>query len=180
MAEPQKKSNRRKTRPGENGDRPQAGAADTMQAGYAKSEAKNQKVRESLQPLTDGPRPTVLTVGAIFAAVVATIFWVSTIVALLTDTKVNGAEPNSAQLVSTAVVMSLLAWGLWKSRYWAALGFQMLLVLLMLAAIAGLVVAGTLVQMISTTILLIGLSLLFYFMVKAMARLQMPRSPSRR
>lgn len=179
MAEPKKKSHQRKSRPGENGGRPKVGA-DTMQAGYAKSEGKNQKVRESLEPLGEGQRPTVLTVGMVFALVVAAIFWCSSAVALLTDTKVNGVEPNVGQLIATAAVMSLLAWGLWKSRYWAALGFQMLLVLLMLAAIAGLVVAGTLVQMISTTILLIGLGLLFYFMVKAMARIQMPESPGRR
>lgn len=151
-----------------------------MKAGYAKAEVKNRQVRENLEPLEEGQRPKVVTVGAAFATVVATIFWVSSFVALLTDTKVNGVEPNLGQLISTALVMSLLAWGMWTARYWAVLGFQMLLVLLILAAIAGLVVAGTLLQMISTTILLIGLSLLFYFMVKAMARIQMPKNPSRR
>jgi hypothetical protein len=170
---------RRKTRPGE-GPPLQGDGADTMKAGYAKSEVKNQRVRENLEPLEKGERPTVVTVGAVFATVVATIFWVSSFVALLTNTKVNGVEPNIGQLLSTAIVMSLLAWGMWTARYWAVLGFQMLLVLLILAAIAGLVVAGTLIQMVSTTILLIGLSLLFYFMVKAMARIQMPQSPSQR
>ncbi len=179
MAEPSRKSSRRKSRPGENGARPQVGA-DSMSAGYAKAEVKNEKVREGLESLKEGERPTVVTVGAGFAFVVAAIFWVSTVVALLTDTKVNGVEPNVAQLISTAVVMSVLCWGMWKTRYWAVLGFQMLLVLLMLAAIAGLVVAGTLIQLVSTTILLVGLALLFFFMVKAMARIQMPESPARR
>jgi threonine/homoserine/homoserine lactone efflux protein len=73
--------------------------------------------------------------------------------------------------------MSMMTYGMWKARYWAVLGFQMLLVLFILAAIAGLITAGTLVQMVSTLLLAVGLSVMFWFMVKAMARIQMPRRP---
>lgn len=156
------------------------GEPDAMKAGYAKAEAKNQKVRESLEPLEPGERPTVVTVGAIFAAVVATIFWVSAGVAAFTGAEVDGSRPNIAQLVLTAMIMSVMFVGMWQSRYWAVLGFQMLLLLLILAAIAGLVMAGTLVQMLSTLVLTIGLGALFWFMVKAMARIQMPKHPSAR
>ncbi len=156
------------------------GEPDAMKAGYAKAEVKNQAVRESLDPLEAGERPTVVTVGAIFAAVVATIFWVSTGVAAFTGAEVNGSRPNIAQLVLTAMIMSVMFVGMWQARYWAVLGFQMLLVLLIIAAIAGLVVAGTLLQFISTLILSAGLSVLFWYMVKAMARIQMPKHPSAR
>lgn len=179
VAEPSRKSNRRKTRPGENGARPQVDA-DSMSAGYAKAEVKNEKVRESLEPLKEGERPTVVTVGAVFAFVVAFILWGSAIFALITGTEVNGEEVNIPQWAFLAATFTAMGWGMWTARYWAVLGFQMMLVLLMLAAIAGLVVAGTLIQMISTAVLLIGLALLFYFMVKAMARIQMPESPARR
>lgn len=179
MAEPSRKSNRRKTRPGQNGNRPQVGA-DSMSAGYAKAEVKNEKVRESLEPLKEGERPAVVTVGAVFALIVAFVLWGSAIYALITGTEVNGEKVNIAQWAFLAAIFTAMGWGMWTARYWAVLGFQMMLVLLMLAAIAGLVVAGTLVQLVSTTILLIGLALLFYFMVKAMARIQMPESPSRR
>ncbi len=151
-----------------------------MSAGYAKAEDKNEKVRESLEPLKDGERPTVVTVGAVFALVVALILGGSAIFALATGTKVNGESVNIPQWVFLTAIFGGMGWGMWQARYWAVLGFQMMLVLLMLAAIAGLVVAGTLVQIISTTILLIGLALLFFFMVKAMARIQMPESPGRR
>lgn len=154
--------------------------ADRMKAGYAKAEIKNQVVRESLEALEPGQRPTVVTVGAVFAAVVAAIFWASAGVAVFTGAEVNGATPDIAQLVLTAMIMSVMFVGMWQSRYWAVLGFQMLLVLLILAAIAGLVLAGTLVQFASTVILVIGLSVLFWFMVKAMARIQMPDRPSAR
>lgn len=151
-----------------------------MKAGYARAEVKNQAVRESLEPLEPGRRPTVVTVGAVFAAIVAAIFWVSTGVAVLTGAEVNGAKPNVAQLVLTAMVMSVMFVGMWQARYWAVLGFQMLLVLLILAAIAGLVVAATLIQFVSTVILTVGLGVMFWFMVKAMARIQMPDRPSAR
>ncbi len=156
------------------------GEPDAMKAGYAKSELRNQAVRESLEPLEAGERPTVVTVGAIFAAVVAAIFWVSTGIAVFTGAEVNGSQPNIAQLVLTAMIMSVMFVGMWQARYWAVLGFQMLLVLLILAAIAGLVVAATLIQLVSTLILTVGLSVLFWFMVKAMARIQMPKHPSAR
>ncbi len=162
MAEPSGRPARRKSRP------------DRMKDGYAKAEVKNRQVRESLVPLEPGQRPTVVTVGAIFTTVVAAIFWASSLVALFTSTEVNGTEPNAGQLIATALIMSLMAWGMWTSRYWAVLGFQMLLVLLIIAAIAGLVVATSLIQLVSTLILTIGLGLLFYYMVKAMARIQMP------
>lgn len=150
------------------------GEPDAMKAGYAKAEFKNRAVRENLEPLAPGERPTVVTVGAIFAAVVATIFWVSAGVAFFTGAEVNGSRPNILQLVGTAGIMSLMFYGMWNAKYWAVLGFQMLLVLLIIAAFAGLVLAATLLQFFSTLALSIGLCLMFWFMVKAMARIQMP------
>lgn len=148
-----------------------------MSAGYAKAEQKNQAVRESLEPLAPGERPTVITVGAVFSTVVALILWGSCVVALLTDAKVNGESINLAQWVFLAAIMTLMAWGMWRVRYWAVLGFQMVLVLLILAGVLGLVIAPTLLQIVSTVILVIGLSVMFWFMVKAMARVQMPDRP---
>ena len=148
-----------------------------MKRGYAKSEIKNQKVRESLEPLKDGERPTAVTVAAVFAIIVSLLLWGSTIVALFTDAKVNGSDVNVAQWALLSMIFTWMAWGMWKARYWAVLGFQMMLVLLLLAAILGLVVAATLLQFISTAIMAIGLGTLFFFMVKAMARIQMPDRP---
>ena len=99
--------------------------------------------REALRPLERGERPPVVTVGACFAALVAAIFWVSSLVALLSDATINGKQPNPAPLALFAVIMSAMAWGMWKARYWAVLGFQMLLVLFLLAAVAGIVNAST-------------------------------------
>lgn len=153
--------------------------ADAMKAGYAKAEVKNQAARDALDPLEEGERPTVVTVGAVFSAVVALILWGSCVYALVTGAEANGREVNVFQWGFFALVISAMAWGMWRAKYWAVLGFQMLLVLLILAGILGMVVAPTLLQIIGTLVLTAGLSVLFWFMVKAMARIQMPERPGR-
>ena len=147
---------------------------DRIRSGYAKAEEKNQSVRESLDPLEADERPGAVTAGAIFSALIALIFWGSAVVAAVTDTKVDGTEPNPISLAAFALVMSVMAWGMWRSRYWAVLGFQMLLALFLLAAAAGLVTAASILQAAGTTLLIIIAGAFFYFMVKAMARIQMP------
>lgn len=147
--------------------------ADRIRAGYAKAEQRNQAVRESLDPLAEGERPGAVTAGAIFSAIVALIFWVTTIVAA-TGAEINGSEPQPTGLAAFALIMSVMAWGMWNRRYWAVLGFQMLLVLLLLSAAAGLITATTVLQVVGTSLLILILGALFYFMVKAMARIQMP------
>lgn len=180
MADQPRRANRRKRRPEHREPAAPKGGPDAMRAGYAKSEIKNQKVRDSLVPLEPGERPTAVTVGAIFAVVVALLLWGSTVVALVTDAEVNGKQVNVIQWAALAGIFTMMAWGMWNARYWAVLGFQMMLVLLILASVLGLVIAATLLQMVSTAILAIGLSTLFFFMVKAMARIQMPDRPGQR
>lgn len=148
-----------------------------MKAGYAKAEVKNQVARDALEPLVEGQRPAVVTVGAIFSAVVAVLLWGSVLYALVTGAEAGGRDVNIFQWAFFALVISAMAWGMWKAKYWAVLGFQMLLVLLILAGVLGMVTAPTLVQIIGTLILTAGLSVLFWFMVKAMARIQMPDRP---
>jgi glucose uptake protein GlcU len=72
------------------------------------------------------------------------------------------------------VLMGVMAWGMWKARYWAVLGFQALLVLVIVAASLGLVQATEWPQAVATTLLIVGAGTLFFFMIKAMARIQMP------
>jgi threonine/homoserine/homoserine lactone efflux protein len=66
---------------------------------------------------------------------------------------------------------------MWRARYWAVLGFQALLVLLLVAASLGLVQATSVAQALGTTLLIAGAGTLFWFMIKAMARIQMPQRP---
>jgi hypothetical protein len=157
------------------GERPpkrkQRGGAGTMARGYAKAEQRNQEAREALEPLAEGERPTVVTVGAVLAALVA----VSIVAGYVAGVKVNGGTPKLPQVVAPALIMGWMAWGMWHARYWAVLGFQLMLVFLLFSAFFGLLVAASSVaQFLATFLLLAVAGTLFYFMVKAMARIQMP------
>lgn len=149
--------------------------ADRMSRGYARAEQRNQEAREALEPLGEDERPTVVTVGAVVAALVA----LSIVVAYFAGGDVNGSKPNPAQVVGPTAIMGFMAWGMWHARYWAVLGFQLILVFLIFSAFFGLVVGATsFAQIAGTLALLIVAGTFFYFMVKAMARIQMPtRTP---
>lgn len=156
--------------PDEKVKRKQRGA-DRMAAGYAKAEERNQAAREALEPLAEGERPTVVTIGAIVAALIA----VSIVIGYAAGTEVNGEQPKLAQVVAPAVIMGVMAWGMWHARYWAVLGFQLILVIVLFSAFFGLVVGASSVgQVLGTLALLAVAGTFFFFMVKAMARIQMP------
>lgn len=139
--------------------------------GYARAEERNQEVRDELEPLGPGERPTVVTIGAIVAALVA----LSVVVGYLAGVKVDGERPEIAQVAAPALIMGVMAYGMWNARYWAVLGFQLILVFLIFSAVFGLMVQASTVGQFAATIGLLAVAgTFFYFMVKAMARIQMP------
>ena len=145
--------------------------ADRMTRGYARAEQRNQEAREALEPLAEGERPTVVTVGAVVAALIA----ISVVAGYAAGVEVNGSRPKLPQVVAPAVIMGVMAWGMWHARYWAVLGFQLILVFLIFSAVFGLAVqAATVAQFAATLGLLAVAGTFFFFMVKAMARIQMP------
>jgi hypothetical protein len=142
-----------------------------MEAGYARAEERNREAREALEPLAEGARPPVVTVAAVISAVIA----VSIVVGYLTGAKVDGDKPELGQVLIPALLMSTMAWGMWRARYWAVLGFQMILVLLIFSAVFGLAAQAASVAQIAATLGLLAVSgTFFWLMVKAMARIQMP------
>ena len=146
-------------------------ARERMEAGYARAEERNREAREALEPLAEGGRPRVVTVAAVIAGVIA----VSIIVGYLTGAKVSGEKPAIGQVLIPALLMGSMSWGMWRARYWAVLGFQMILVLLIFSAVFGLAAqAASVSQVIATLGLLVVSGTFFYLMVKAMARIQMP------
>lgn len=144
---------------------------ERMERGYARAEERNQEAREALEPLTEGERPRVVTIGAVVSGLVA----LSIVVGYLAGTEVDGEKPRFVQVLAPALLMGIMSWGMWRARYWAVLGFQLILVLLIFASFSGLVVgASSLPQILGTTLQLAVTGVFFYFMVKAMARIQMP------
>ena len=144
--------------------------SDAMRRGYARGEARNEQIRQSLEPLEPGERPTAVTVAAVVAAVLA----VANVAAWLAGVEVSGREPNVGSTVLQAVVLLVAAAGMWKARYWAVLGFQALLGLAILfASLALLVASGALEVVVCLATIVLG-GWLFWKLVRALARLQMP------
>ncbi len=146
-----------------------------MARGYAKAEERNQAAREALEPLGEGERPTVVTIGAVISGLIA----VSILLGYALGVEVDGESPKLPQVIAPALLMGVMAWGMWRARYWAVLGFQLVLVFLIFSAVFGLAVqAATVAQFAVTFGLLAVAGTFFFFMVKAMARIQMPeRAP---
>ena len=138
----------------------------------SRSEQKNRAAREALVPLRPGERPLVVTIGAVISALLS----LSVIGAYLAGAEVDGEKPPIVQVIVPTLLMGLMAWGMWRARYWAVLGFQTLLLLLILATSLGLVQATEAPQIAGNFAILAISGALFYFMVKALARIQMPGS----
>jgi hypothetical protein len=151
-----------------------ARAAERRERIAARYQERNREVREALDPLEEDERPAVVTVGAVLSGLVA----ISVVVAYAAGAEVNGDRPRALQVFPPALLMAVMAYGMWRARYWAVLGFQAILALLILAAILGLVTAAGIAQVAANLLLIAVAGALFYFMIRALARIQMPeRAP---
>jgi hypothetical protein len=129
-----------------------------MERGYARAEERNREARESLEPLSPGERPLVVTIGAAVAALVC----LSIVAGYLGGVKVEGSKPHFLQVLAPALLMGVMAWGMWRARYWAVLGFQLLLVFLIFSAVFGLAVQASSVAQIAATLGLLAVSGTFF------------------
>jgi hypothetical protein len=136
----------------------------------SRSERKNQEARAALEPLQEYERPLVVTIGAVISGLLA----LSIVVAYLAGAEVNGDRPPIAQVIVPTLLMGVMAWGMWRARYWAVLGFQVVLLILVIATALGTVQATSALQVVGNLLVLAITGTLFYFMVKALARIQMP------
>lgn len=136
----------------------------------SRSEEKNQAAREALEPLSEGQRPLIVTIGA----ALSTLICASIVIAWLAGVEVDGSRPPFLQVFGPSVLTGVMAYGMWRARYWAVLGFQTVLMLLILATAMGLVVANSATQVIGNLVVILIAGTLFWFMVKGMARIQMP------
>jgi hypothetical protein len=156
-----------------NGDPPSETFQERMSRRY---EERNDEARAKLEPLEEGERPTAVTVGAVASALLAIVFTVSAGLAIA-GVDAGGRDIKPLPIIVFGIVLWAMTIGMWRARYWAVLGFQTVLLLVMLASAFGLVVVNSLFQAVGTTLLLAGSATLFYFMIRAMARIQMPSSP---
>jgi hypothetical protein len=147
--------------------------------GYARSRAKNEAARAALKPLAPGERPTAVTVGAIVAALLA----VANLIAVAAGWDGAAGQDDRARALAGSILVAgllfVVAWGMWHSRYWAVLGMQTLLALTLIASSLALVTVSSVGGAVLLVAILAAAGTLFWFMVKAMARIQMPERPTR-
>jgi hypothetical protein len=151
-------------------------AASPRPSRASRSEAKNAAVREQLEPLEAGERPLAVTIGA----AVATVLAVGNIVLYIAGVKVSGQKPTVQGIAGPTLIMAVCGYGMWRAKYWAVLGMEALLGLVIIIFALLLATAENL-QAVLISVAVIGLSgWLFWKLVKAMARIQMPKRPEPR
>jgi hypothetical protein len=144
--------------------------------GYARARAKDEEVRRSLKPLAPGERPGAVTVAVVAAVLLA----VGNVIAVVVGWDgVTGSDrgPAIAGTLLVTTLLCVMAYGMWKARYWAVLGMQTLLAITIIFASLGLVTATSVVAALVLTAMILAAGTLFWFLVKAMARIQMPERP---
>ncbi|MGI8945524.1 MAG: hypothetical protein ACR2GL_04700, partial [Thermoleophilaceae bacterium] len=133
---------------------------------------RDEAARAALTPLAPGERPRAVTAGALVAATLAAAELVSF---------AFGYSPGEEDRIFRSVVavglLGTMAWGMWRTRYWAVLGMQALLGITIIGASAGAIFASNLRAVILVVAIVVPAGVLFWFLVKSMARIQMPERP---
>lgn len=136
----------------------------------SKSELRNREIRANLVPLDEGERPGAVTAAAIVALVLA----LANLILWAVGTDVRGSTTSPVGVIVFAALMLLAAWGMWRVKYWAVLGFQALLAVTVIIAFLSLMVAARW-QAVVLCLVIIGFGgWLFWKLIRAMARIQMP------
>ena len=154
----------------------ETGAAARPERRPSRSELRDARARAALEPLAPGERPTAVTIAALVAAVLA----LANLTAFAAGLEIRGNSPNAAQVAAPALIMLVAAAGMWRARYWAVLGFQFILGILIVYMAILLTVASNVLAVVVVLAIVVPAGLLFYALVKALARLQMPERPGAR
>jgi len=142
----------------------------SVSRGYARGRERDELIRAELEPLAPGERPRAVTV----AAIVAALFGLLNIALWVAGVGVEGERPEPGQTFIFAALMFVAAWGMWQARYWAVIGFQALLALVLIIATLAVFVSDSVLEALALLALLFFGGWLFWKLIRAMARLQMP------
>jgi amino acid permease len=89
----------------------------------------------------------------------------------------GGAHAGVGGVVLFSVMMLVCAAGMWRLRYWAVLGFQAILAIVVLAFSLLLIRASNLLGVLVAVAVVGGGGTLFYKLVRVLSRIQMPKYP---
>jgi hypothetical protein len=133
------------------------------------SEERNAEIRAQLAPLAPGERPGAVTAGAIVAVALAVLV----LVGYLSGARLGGEGTLAGALVLAGILLAA-GWGMWNVRYWAVLGFEALLAFQVLVAALSLLVASNVWAAVVCLAVIVFGGWLFWKLIRAMARIQMP------
>ena len=158
--------------------RPPAAPAQSTSpgSGYgARSEARNAAVRATLTPLAPGERPWPIKIAALTALLIGA----GDLIVVIVDGsfRVGGAHTAPGGVVLFSILMLVCAWGMWQLRYWAVLGFQAILLFVILIFSLLLLRANNLLAVLTGVLVVGGGGYLFYKLVRVLSRIQMPERP---
>jgi hypothetical protein len=134
------------------------------------TKSKDEIARERLEPLQEGERPLAVTIGALIAAALG----LSTVVLFAFGVDTGDSQPNGGATLLYAALMLVMAAGMWNARYWAVLGFQALLAILIVIWSLLLLKAESVLAAVVALAVVGAAGTMFWFLVKALARIQMP------
>jgi hypothetical protein len=134
----------------------------------SRSEQRNAEARARLEPLAPGERPGAVTVAAIAAALIGIL----NVVLYLAGVRVP--HTTFAGTVLVGAVLLIAAGGMWRARYWAVLGFEVLLAITCIVAALSLMVASSVGGGVRAAVVMVFSGTLFWKLIRAMARIQMP------
>src|SRR4051794_22857063 len=146
-------------------------AAPPAPRGYERARQRDEEARAALKPLAPGERPGAVTA----AAIVAGLLSVANFVSWLAGVEFDGKRPGVVGVLAFCVLMGAAAVGIWRVRYWAVLGFQALLALIILVFFLALLTASNVAALVVCLAVISGAGFLFWKLVRAMARIQMPQ-----
>jgi hypothetical protein len=144
-----------------------------MARGYARARERDEVARAALAPLAPGERPWPIAVSAILAA----LFGVANLVMLVAGWDVRGQDPPVLGTLVFVAVMLVAAVGMWQLRYWAVLGFEVLLGVTLIGGILSLLRSQNAAAAILSVAVIAVTFPLFWLLIRQMARIQMPRRP---
>lgn len=153
--------------------RPHGAQSDQIARGYARARAKDEAARAALEPLGEGERPPAVTI----AGVVALVLGLANLIAYLAGSEIRGERPQFLGVLLYSGLMFVAAWGCLRVRYWAVLGMQALLGLAVVLFSLLVIRAESLLAFAIGILVIASAGALFWFLVKSLARIQMPERP---
>ena len=102
------------------------------------------------------------------------------LVAYLLGSRCTASGPASIGILLFTDLMFAAAWGAWNVRYWAVLGIQALLGLTIVIFSLLAIKFENIGELLIALAVIGGAGTLFWYLVKCMARIQMPERPGAR